>query len=324
MRNFAVLVSLAALAVSPLAAQGNPQCASYSSGPLGSAQARNVCNAAVDGAHLFAPVAGILITAGNPFLGATGGVGGFPHLGVTLRANATQIVIPDVNYNGAATVVGAKQKVIAPAPLLEGALGIYRGADRGFFALDLLGSAQLLPTTLIDDVHIDVNARHIGSVALGLGIGGRLTVFGEGRIMPALTVSVMRRSLPRIGVGDILSGDRYSFASNLAATEYRASLGKRFGPLDLGAGAGWTDYNADASIVFVNPVTSATEPPIAFTVEDSRVVGFIDGGLAIGTFYLIGEAGYQRGKDLNLVTAFTSNDPQEKRLFGSLGLRFGF
>jgi len=312
------------VAFTSVSAQGNAQCATHVSGPFGGTQAQNVCNAAVDGASLFVPVAGILVAGGNPFLGATGGVGGFPHLGLTLRVNATRVVIPDLNYNGVGTTVGVKQSLLAPAPLVEGALGIFRGARNGAFALDLLGSAQLLPTKLVDDLHIDVNARSIGSIALGLGIGGRLTLIGEGDLLPALTVSVMRRSLPRIGVGDIVAGDGYTFASDLRTTDYRATIGKRFGPLDLGAGAGWTDYAANAQIDFVNPINHQREPSIVLDLTDSRTVGFVDAGLAVGQWYFIGEAGMQRGKDLGLVTTFTDNDPKTQRFFASVGLRFGF
>jgi hypothetical protein len=310
--------------VATLDAQGNAQCATHSSGSFGASQAQNTCNAAVDGAAVFLPVAGILVTGGNPFLGATGGLGGFPHLGITLRVNATQLAIPDLSYNGVGTTVATAQTALAPAPLIEGALGIFGGLRGGSLALDLLGSAQLLPTKLINNVYVDINAQRIGSVAIGLGFGGRLTLTGEGGLLPAVTVSVMRRTLPRIGIGNIVGGDRYSFASDLANVEYRATIGKRFGPLALGAGAGWTDFTADAQVVFLNPVTNAAEPSVFVTVSDSRAVGFVDGGLAVGGMYLIAEAGLQRGKDLGLVTTFTGNNPKDQRLFGSFGLRFGF
>lgn len=315
---------LAACRIGSAGAQGNAQCATHASGPFGGTRAQNVCNAGVDGASLFVPVAGILVAGGNPFLGATGGLGGFPHLGVTLRANATQVVIPDLLYNGAGTTVGVKQAIIAPAPLIEAALGIFRGIHGGNLAIDLLGSAQLLPTKLIDDLHIDINARRIGSVALGLGVGGRLTLVGEGDLTPALTVSVMRRTLPRIGVGDLNAGDKYTYASDLRSTDYRATVGKAFGPLDLGAGAGWTEYAASAQIVFVNPISNLPEPSIFLDITDSRTVVFVDAGLTLGRLYLIGEAGFQAGKDLGLVTTFTDNDPKGRRMFGSVGLRFGF
>ena len=323
-----VAVSIAglqlALSVAALDAQGNAQCNAYGSGIFGDARAANVCNAAVDGASIFAPVGGIIISGGNPFLGATGGLGGFPHMGLTLRVNATNVAVPDFGYNGVGHNVALQQKLFAPAPLLEAAVGLFRGLRHGAFAIDLLASAQLLPTRLIDDVHVDVNASRIGTIALGLGVGARMTLIGESRTLPAVTVSVMRRTLPRIGIGSLVNGDGYSFASNLAGVQYRATVGKRLGSLDVGAGAGWTDYSADAQIVFVNPITGAQEPPILLAITDSRAVGFVDGGLAMGSLYLIGEAGMQAGKDLALVTTFSGNDPKGRRFFGSLGLRFGF
>jgi hypothetical protein len=323
-RGIVVALALLGGGTVPLAAQGNAQCNAYAAGVLSNVRETNVCNAGVDGASLFAPVAGILITGGNPFLGATGGLGGFPHLGLTLRANATNVVVPDFSYNGVGTIVAAKQTIFAPAPLIEAALGVFRGLNHGKLALDLLGSAQLLPTRLIDDVHIDVNARRIGSIALGLGVGARVTLIGERRTLPAVTVSVMRRTLPRIGVGNIIGGDHYEFASDLASTEYRATVGKRIGPLDLGAGGGWSDYSATAEIVFVNPLTGVSEPPVPLGIKDSRALVVVDGGLALGSVYVITEAGLQRGRDLGLVTTFTGNDPAANRFFGSIGLRFGF
>lgn len=315
---------LLAAAAAPAMAQGNAQCAARAAGSPAPTQEANLCNAAVDGATLFLPVAGVLVTAGNPFLGATGGIGGFPHLGVTIRVNATRIVIPDVSYNGVGTTVDARKAVIAPAPLIEGAFGVLRGTRNGALAFDLLGSAQLLPTRLISDVHIDVNARSIGSIALGLGVGGRLTLIGDNGTVPAVTVSVMRRTLPRIGVGNLAEGDRYSFSSDLTTTEYRATLSKRFGALDLSAGGGWTDLAASAQINFLDPATGDREAPVTAELRDSRMLGFVDAGLVIGQFYLISEAGLQRGKALGLGTTFVDNDPARQRLFGSLGLRFGF
>ena len=88
-------------------------------------------------------------------------------MGLTLRANATKVVVPDFDYNGAGTTVAAKQQIFAPAPLIEAALGVFRGIKHGNLALDALGSAQLLPTRLIDDVHIDVNARASAASSLG-------------------------------------------------------------------------------------------------------------------------------------------------------------
>ncbi|HEX3926481.1 MAG TPA: hypothetical protein VHW65_00665 [Gemmatimonadales bacterium] len=317
----AVLLLFAA----PLAAQGNPECAGVGGGQLPPIAQReqNVCNAAIDGAHLFTPVAGILLSGGNPFLGSAGGLGGFPHTGLTVRANVTKLVIPDLDYSGDGTTVGARRSVPAPAPLIEAALGVFGGLANGSLAVDALGSAQLIPTSLISDVHVNVNARRIGSVAVGLGVGARVTLIDESTYLPAVAVSIMHRSIPTIGVGSVAEGDEFAFESNMSATNYRVTIGKRIGFLALGAGAGWDKYSGDAAVDYRDPVTLDEQEPIPVTLADSRALGFVDAGFAVGQFYLIGEAGMQAGKDLHLGTTFTGNNPNSNRLFGSLGLRLG-
>lgn len=305
--------------VSRSPAQSNGECAGYLAG-----QARNTCDAAIDGARVFTPVVGILMSGGNPALGATGGLGGFPHLGVTIRANATRIVVPDLDYDGTGRTVGAKQSVIAPAPLVEGALGISPGTGRGVLALDLLGSAQLLPTDVVQDVHIDRNATRIGNIALGLGVGARLTILPEGRIMPGIAVSLMHRGIPRVGVGSVAGGDQFAFIADMHVTGYRATAGKRLGPLTLGGGIGYDKYAGTVSVSFRDPFTGAAQSPPSLALSDSRNLAFVDAGVQLGPLYIVGEAGYLHGKDLGLGTTFTDNDPRDQRLFGSLGLRLGF
>ena len=83
-------------------------------------------------------------------------------------------------------------------------------------------------------------------------------------------------------------------------------------------------YSAAADIFVANPITGLAEAPIHLDIKDSRELGFVDGGLALRSVYLIAEAGFQRGKDLRPVTTFTGNDPAASRFFASVGLRFGF
>lgn len=320
-----VVAGLAALGVRAAAAQSDSECAGIGGGllPPISRQEVNLCDAAVDGARLFTPVAGLLMGAGNPFIGSVDGLGGFPHLGVTLRGNVTRVVLPDLDYSGQGTTVAAGKRLVLPAPLLELALGAYPGTRAGALAVDVLGSVQLIPTGISDKLHADVNATRIGSIVLGLGVGARVTLVAEGSATPAVAVSVMRRSLPTIGVGSLVEGDQFSFASNLVALDYRVTIGKTLGPAMLGAGAGWDDYSGDAVIAFANPATGTAEPSIPVHLSDGRALGFVDAGVGLGGMYLIAEVGAQRGKHLALATTFTDNDPGSTRFFGSLGFRLG-
>lgn len=307
------------LAAAPLAAQSNSQC-----GGFVLERARNVCNAAIDGSRLFTPVAGLLLSGGNAVLGSGEGLGGFPSFSFSLRAAATQIVIPDLDYDGIGRTVGAEEKITAPAPQLDVAVGLYGGTAAGNFAIDLLGAAQLLPTDQIDDVRVDDDATAIGGVALGLGWGARVTLLGERRTVPAITVSGMRRSLPRIDVGSVPDGDRWAFGTDLTATNWRAVVSKHVGPLLLGAGVGRDSYKADAVVTFRDPLTDVPQAPIALTLEDERTLTFLNAGFDLGAFKLTGEVGWQQGKDLGLGTTFTDNDPKARRMFGGASLRFAF
>src|SRR3712207_8827450 len=124
-----IVLSLACSA--PLAAQSSA-CSAYGGAT------RRVCDAAVDGTRAFHPVAGLLVSGGNPVLGTAGTLGGLGHLSVTLRGNAARVVLPETGYDGTTTTVPASDELFAPVPLVEAAAGIYGGVPSGLLALDPL------------------------------------------------------------------------------------------------------------------------------------------------------------------------------------------
>jgi hypothetical protein len=303
--------------VSPAFGQ-TPECASYS----GSAQ--QVCAAAVDGTRAFHPVFGMLVSGGNPTIGTAATLGGLGHASLTLRANAVNVVFPDLNYTGGSSTVPAGDKLFFPAPLLEGSVGLYKGMSGGLLSVDFLGSAQILPTDQIDNVTVDEDARRIGTLALGLGYGARIGIVRGMGPMPDLSVSVMRRDIPTITYGDVSSGDEFSYGVDLHATNIRIVASKQVAVLDLAAGFGWDKYTGDAIIQFRDPFTSIPQPNIPVELNNSRLVGFVNGGINLSKFRLTGELGYQGGKDQELSTEFEDFDTTEGKFFAGLGLRVSF
>jgi hypothetical protein len=325
MRRSAVLLSLASLFVAGgLVAQSPyPECDQ----PLinASQQNINVCNAALDGAEVFHPVAGLLVSGGNPVLGGIGMLGGFGHFAFTARVNATELKTPDLNYDGTGTTVGQGDKIFAPAPLIEAAVGIFGGVGpMHALAIDALGSAQLLPTTQVSGLSVDKNARKIGSVALGLGYGARVGVIQGRAIIPSVTVSVMRRNIPRITFGDVPGGDQYSFSTNLNATNLRAVAGYKLAILAVGAGLGWDKYTSDATIEFQDQLVAGSTLNVRRSLDNSRTLGFLTASLDLPIIKIGAEAGYQFGKTQNLKTTFTGNDPSKSRFFVGGGIRLTF
>lgn len=323
MRRFMALLTAVALgAPISLAAQAQyDECNAFADG----SQNDRVCSAALDGAEIFHPVAGLLVSGGNPVLGGIGTLGGFGHFTLTARVNATEVKVPDLNYDGTTTPVPEGDKIFAPAPLVEAAVGIFDGVGpMHFLSIDALGSAQLLPTTQVNNLAVEKGARRIGSIALGLGYGARIGVIKGRAIIPSVTVSVMRRNIPRLTYGDVAGGDQYSFSTNLNATNLRAVAGYKLALLSVGAGLGWDKYTSDARIDFADQTVVGNSFSARRHLDNSRTMAFLTAALDLPILNIGAEVGYQFGKDENLRTTFDGNNPSDNRLFAGAGVRFTF
>jgi hypothetical protein len=194
----------------------------------------------------------------------------------------------------------------------------------GLLAVDLLGSAQLLPTDQIDNLTVDSDARRIGTIALGIGYGARVGILRGIGPLPNVSLSVMRRDIPRITYGDVPGGDRFSYGVDLNATNIRLIASKQVAVVDVAAGLGWDKYTGDAIIQFRDPFTSAIQPNVPVELSNSRVLGFVNAGVSMSMVRLTGEVGYQGGKDQELSTDFEDFDTTKGKFFAGLGLRVSF
>ncbi len=310
------LLGLLAGAPAAVAAQGARECRGYALQP----QNRNICTAAVDATRALNPIAGLLFSGGNPVLG-TAKTQGIWRGTVGFRTTATEVVLPSTDYDGVGNTVGAADRFTAPMPVIEGALGVYNGLDGGFLSLDVLGSIQPLPD--VDRVEITEAAARIGNVAFGLGAGVRVGLMSDSGSAPGLSISVMRRDLPRVQYGNVGDGDDYSYAVNLAAWNVRAAISKRLALFDFVAGVGWDRYFGTATAEIANLDGGFPEAPIEIKLSDQRWMLFWNAGLTVGPLRLVGEAGYQSGKDQDLTTDFEDFDTTKGRWFGAAGLRIG-
>jgi hypothetical protein len=313
MRAPPLLVALALAVAHPLAAQ-NPQCGGF----VGAS--RRICDAALDGTRAFHPVAGLLVSGGNPVIGTASTLGGLGHFSITARANAADVVLPDPDYDGSPGEVATTEELYAPVPLLEGAAGIYEGLPSGLLSIDFLASAQLLPTGQVEDLSVDPDARHIGDVALGLGYGVRVGLLRDEGPLPAVSISAMRRHVPRLTYGDVEAGDEFRYSVDLQATNLRLVASKQLAALQLAAGIGWDRYTGDAEI----ELRSAPNAPVGLDLRESRTLAFVNAGLDLAAVSIVGEAGYQGGRDQELSTEFEDYDTRDGKFFAGLGLRLGF
>lgn len=318
MRATPLLAGLLVITVASAGLAQTPECSAY----VGNGE--RVCAAAVDGTRAFHPVFGMLVSGGNPTIGSAATLGGPGHGSFTVRANAVNLVLPDLAYTGSSSTVPAGDKLFLPAPLVEGSVGLFKGMSAGLLALDFLGSAQLLPTDQINNVTVDSDARRIGSIALGLGYGARIGLLQGMGPLPAVSVSIMRRDIPRITYGDVPAGDRYSYGVDLHATNLRLIASKKVAVLDVAVGLGVDKYTGNAIVQFRDPITSVVQPNVPVELNNSRVLSFVNAGLSMSMVRLTGEVGYQGGRDQNLTTDFEDFDTTVGKFFAGLGLRVSF
>ena len=316
-----VMVLAMIFGAAPLAAQ-EPQC-NVPASPFATA----ACNTAVDGVRAFYPLAGMIVDGGNPVIGTAGSLGGLGHFALTARVNAIKAALPDPQA-GSQSPVPSSFNGAVPAPMVEGALGLFKGVGGGLLAVDVLGSALILPTG-INDLTVDSGATHISDAALGFGYGVRVGVLNGGFPVPAVSVSWMHRTVPRLRYGTlgpiIGTGDDFEFTMDLTSDSYRAVAGWKLAVVDLAAGIGVDRYKSrDTNIRFHDAVTPTSVRTVVINPTNTRALVFVNGGLSLAVVKLVGEIGLQAGKDQSYFTQFSDFDPKAAHVFGGLGVRFGF
>jgi hypothetical protein len=316
-----VMVLAMIFGAAPLAAQ-EPQC-NVPASPFATA----ACNTAVDGVRAFYPLAGMIVNGGNPVIGTAGSLGGLGHFALTARVNAIKAALPDPQA-GSQSPVPSSFNGAVPAPMVEGALGLFKGVGGGLLAVDVLGSALILPTG-INDLTVDSGATHISDAALGFGYGVRVGVLNGGFPVPAVSVSWMHRTVPRLRYGTlgpiIGTGDDFEFTMDLTSDSYRAVAGWKLAVVDLAAGIGVDRYKSrDTNIRFHDAVTPTSVRTVVINPTNTRALVFVNGGLSLAVVKLVGEIGLQAGKDQSYFTQFSDFDPKAAHVFGGLGVRFGF
>ncbi|HEX6644432.1 MAG TPA: hypothetical protein VF037_07135 [Gemmatimonadales bacterium] len=316
-RASGIQMAAALLLAAPAAAQ-HPECAGVTA--LG--EAREACGVGVDIARAYHPLAGILLSGGNPVIGSGGATGRLGSFSVTLRTNLAPLSIPDLSNVTGGEPVPEDDELLAPAPLVEGHAGLFRGTRSGLFAVDLLAALQLVPNEDVsDEIRVDPDAPSIGPVSLGTGVGLRVGILPDDGPLPGVSASFMYRTIPRIGFGDLSAGDDVAADVRITSTNLRLTAGKKFAVLAIAAGLGWSRYGGDATATFDGGL--AGPQTVSLELSQSRMLYFLDAGLDFGFVKLIGEIGRQSGKDQGLETTFAGFDDAAGTTFYSVGLRVG-
>lgn len=304
------------LAAAPLAAQ-DPSC------PADSTAGGRICQAGVDALTLFLPTENLLVSGGNPVPGTAGAVGKFGHMRIGARVGLVRITIPATDYDGTSDTVKADTRLLIPVPRLDLAVGLFSKAlPVGTASVDLLGAAVILPTNVSSRYTIDENARKIQSLALGLGFGFRAAMQMAGN-KPTVSLSVMKRDMPRLRFGKLDEGDDLSIATSLSSINVRLAVGGKFHGLRLTGGGGMDLIKGTGSVSFVDPVTQ-TDSTFAVDLSTSRITTFLNAAIDLGPLSLWGEGGFTIGKNDGVITTFQRIDPGGGTFYGGLGAALTF
>lgn len=286
----------------------------------GNASVQEVCNRAIDALKTFHPAAGIIVSGGNPSVGSARALGGLGHGFLAVRVNALTVVVPNPDTTtGAAAFEG-----LVGAPVVEAGAGL----SGGFFGVDALFSATLLPTTAVANLRVDSGATRLGSLALGLGYGARVSVLPGAFPVPAVSLSVMRRTLPRVIYGQLApsslsSGDAFEFSTDLQATNVRLAASYRFSVVEVAAGFGFDHYTSQGGLRYYDNPPLNSIASVGFNPRNSRQLLFVNAAARLAVVTLGAELGYQTGKHQILSTSY-SFDASGGRVFGGVGVRLGF
>ena len=297
------------------------------------AELRDGCQKAIDIFNYMAPQLGTVIAGGNATLGQGGTLGGFPHFAVSVRANAIQGSLPDIEGNapstGGTALASTYQVEDQPLglPSIDAAIGVFAGLPIPFVTkiggVDLLLSAAYVPEYSNDDIHITVPD---GSLKVGYGV--RVGLLQESLVVPGVAVTYFKRDLPTANIVGVSDNDTIA-VNNLAleTTAWRVTASKSFFIFGLALGAGQDKYTSGADLaVSVQDGISprVTGEPFAFSQEVTRTNYFADLSFNVLLAKFVGEIGMVSGGDIPTYNQFEGKKADDSRLYGSVGLRVGF
>ncbi|HEY2853181.1 MAG TPA: hypothetical protein VGJ18_10065 [Gemmatimonadaceae bacterium] len=291
---------------------------------------QDACQQAIDLFQLMAPQLGISITGGNATLGQGGTLGGLGHFVVEVRANGLLGNVPQVqtpSTNGAVqrTNYPTKSQILG-LPSADGSLGIFKGLPLGLTnvgGVDLLLSAFYVPSVTANNVSVSPDSP------LKIGYGVRIGALQESLLVPGVSLTIMKRDLPKTTITGTSGGDSLivrDLQDN--TTSWRLVASKSLILFGLAAGVGQDKYDAKTSVQGVvqgtfGPLTNPRSQVIPLTQSLTRTNYFADVSLNMLLAKVVGEIGMMSGGTINTYNKFDSA-PDKSRVYGSVGLRFGF
>lgn len=304
-----------------------PGCAA-TTGPLISAA--DACQKVVDIFRVMSPQVGIALMGGNPMPGESGTLGGGGKNSFSIRATVVDGFVPSNEFTLAtdgsvlSTNLGA-DRVPIPMPSADVAVGVYRGKPVGL--TNIGGIDLLLGVTYVPDVNKGVLALDASGSGFSASYGVRVGVFQESALVPGVSVSYRKRSLPTTSIlyrtiRDTLKVD----GASVSTQSFRLVAGKHY--RFVGIAGGFGKDKIDAKSLFNAIINRPPLPRLAVQIPAtrqklSRNNAFVNLSVGLPRAQLVGEMGWSSAGDaVQTVNTFGDHVASEKYRYYSLGLSF--
>jgi hypothetical protein len=339
MRRLGLAAGLLVLAETARAQGGSVSSSCASALPT---EIRDACQKATDIFTYLAPQLGTTIAGGNLVLGSGGTLGGLPHFSVGVRGTLIAGSVPKLRTANAPSTgaPAASNYETNPAPVgfpaVDAAVGIFGGIPLGLTrvgGIDVLANATYVQPIVLEFISVTPETK------LDVNYGVRLGLLQESLVVPGVSVSMMRRGLPKTTITAFsregsAATDTLQIANfDLETTSYRLTVSKGVVLFGVAAGVGVDKYKAasdvSAAIYRPNPllpvstVRFATAAPLHIESEMTRTNYFVDGYVNVLLLKVVAELGMVTGGEAPTFNTF-QKPPNASRLYGAFGVRFGF
>jgi hypothetical protein len=325
MKKLVTATALMAAIVAPHAIAQSSQCPGS---PISALVIQDACQQAIDLFHYMAPQVATAISGGNATLGQGGTLGGLGHFSIGARVNAVLGSIPQVQERPPRATGATPGQTFPtnetpiPMPAADAAIGIFKGIPlslTNIAGLDFLVSATYIPETQRDNVTITPDQP------LELGYGVRIGALQESLIVPGVSFTLLKRDLPTITITGASQGATLSVTdASIKTTAWRLVASKSLILFGVAAGFGQDLYKSQATARAT--YSGQTSNPVSLSQSLTRMTGFLDVSANLPAVKFVGEIGQVWGGAAPelAVNSFEGKGIVASRVYGSIGVRFGF
>jgi len=271
--------------------------------PTSLGSAADVCTKANDLFRFLVPQIGVAVAGGNPVPGEGGTMGGFGKRAISVRVVGVDGQVPKntvpLNLTGAAVAseFGSTRAPI-PLPAVDAAIGLTSGIPFGLTnvgGVDLLLGAMIVPKVSKNAFQLD--PKSAAGVALSYGV--RVGVLQESSLVPGISVSYMRRKLPKVDLGYTPGNDTLLVANtSVRAGSIRIVASKRLPLVGFAAGVGRdviegsSEINAVVNETVLGSAQRATVTLPFLAEKVTRNTAFVNVSVSILITRLVAEYGW--------------------------------